>query len=117
MVDATGGLTAQPLSLPEELILMLLNEETGYFHQVHGWESNCAVIGAVLAELSLLSRIDTDMESLILVDWTETGNPALDPILKEIADEPVQRNAQYWIERLAIPAESIIDLPWTAWSI
>ena len=39
---------------------MLLNEETGYFHQVHGWELNCAVIGAVLAELSLLSRIDTD---------------------------------------------------------
>ena len=110
MVDATGGLTAQPLSLPEELILMLLNEETGYFRQVHGWESNCAVIGAVLAELSLLSRIDTDMESLILVDRTETGNPALDPILKEIADKPVQRNAQYWIERLAIPAESIIDL-------
>ena len=44
------------------------------------------------------------------MDRTETGNPALDPILKEIADEPVQRNAQYWIERLAIQAESVIDL-------
>ena len=110
MPDVTEGLTIQPLSLPEELILMLLNEETGYFHQVHGWELNCAVVGAVLAELSLLSRIDTDMESLILVDRTETGSPALDPILKKIADEPVQRNAQYWIERLAIQAESIVDL-------
>ena len=89
---------------------MLLNEETGYFHQVPGWDLNCAVIGSVLAELSLLSRIDTDMESLLLVDRTETGNPALDPILKEIADEPVQRNARYWIERLAVHAESIIDL-------
>ena len=88
---------------------MLLNEETGYFHQVHGWKLNCAVVGAVLAELSLLSRIDTDMESLHLVDPTETGNPALDPILKAIADEPVRRNAQYWIERLAVQAESIID--------
>ena len=28
------GVTTQPLSLPEELILMLLHEETGYFHQV-----------------------------------------------------------------------------------
>ena len=40
------------LSLPEELAVMLLNEETGYFHQVPGWELNCAVVGAVLAELS-----------------------------------------------------------------
>ena len=102
--------TTQALSLPEELILMLLNEENGYFHQVPGWDLNCAVIGAVLAELSLLSRIDTDMESLFLVDQTETGNSALDPILQEIASEPVQRNAQYWIERLASHAESVIDL-------
>lgn len=38
------------------------------------------------------------------------SDPVLDPILKEIAEEPVQRNAQYWIERLAPRAESIIDL-------
>ena len=109
MADPTEGLTTQPLSLTEELILMLLNEETGYFHQVPGWHLNCAVVGAVLAELSLLSRIDTDMESLFLVDPTETDNPALDPILEEIVDEPDQHNAQYWIERLAPRAESIID--------
>ena len=89
---------------------MLLNEENGYFHQVPGWDLNCAVSGAVLAELSLTSRIDTDMESLFLLDRTETGNPVLDPILKEVAGEPVQRNAQYWIERLAPQAESIIDM-------
>ncbi len=101
--------TAQTLSLPEELVLMLLNEQTGYFHQIPGWELNCAVVGAVLAELSLLSRIDTDLDTLILVDRTETGHSILDPILKQIADEQEQRNAQYWIERLAALAESIID--------
>ena len=110
MAVAEESSTTQALSLPEELILLLLNEENGYFHQVPGWDLHCAVIGAVLAELSLLSRIDTDMESLFLVDQTETGNPALDPILQEIASEPVQRNAQYWIERLAPHAESIIEL-------
>ena len=110
MADTTENLTTQPLTLTQELILMLLNEETGYFHQVPGWHLNCAVVGAVLAELSLRSRIDTDMESLFLVDESETGNPALDPILKEIASESGQRNAQYWIERLAPRAESIIDL-------
>ncbi len=107
---ATGSTTTQQLSLLEELILMLLNEESGYFHQVPGWNLNCAIVGAVLAELSLLSRIDTDKESLFIVDETETGDPALDPILREIVAEPVQSNAQYWIERLAPRAESIIDL-------
>ena len=100
----------QPLTLTQDLILMLLNEESGYFHQVPGWDLNCAVVSAVLAELSLRSRIDTDQESLFLVDQTKTGNSALDRILKEIASEPVQRNAQYWIERLAPRAELIIDL-------
>ncbi len=88
---------------------MLLNEQNGYFHQVPGWGLNCAITGAVLAELALLSRIDTDLDSLHLVDPAETGDPVLDPFLKEIAEEPVQRDAQYWIERLAGRAESIID--------
>ena len=109
MTLSTDGLATQQLSLPEELVLTLLNEESGYFHQVPGWDLNCAVVGSILAELSLMSRIDTDMKALYLVDRTETGNPTLDPILKEIAGEPVQRNAQYWIERLAPRAESIID--------
>ena len=109
MTLTSDGVTTQQLSMPEELLLMLLNEESGYFHQVPGWDLNCAVIGAVLAELSLLARIDTDEQSLVLWDKTETGNPILDPILKEIADDPVQRNAQYWIERLYHHAEYIID--------
>ncbi|MYF64489.1 MAG: GPP34 family phosphoprotein, partial [Chloroflexi bacterium] len=110
MTLSIEGVTTQTLSLPEELILMLLNEESGYFHQVPGWDLNCTVAGAVLAELSLMGRIDTDVESLFIVDRTETGDPALDPILKEIADEPIRRNTQYWIERLAPRAESVVDL-------
>ena len=89
---------------------MLLNEENGYFHQVPGWDLNCAIVGAVLAELSLLSRIDTDLESLFLIDATETGDPTMDTILKEITEEPVLHNTLYWIERLAPHAESVIDL-------
>ena len=109
MTTTSQATTTKRLSLPEELILMLLNEETGYFHQVPGWDLNCAFVGAALAELSLISRIDTDEESLFLVDSMPTGNPALDPVLKEIEAEPIKRNTQYWIERLAAQAESIID--------
>ena len=97
------------VSLIDELILVLLNDESGYFHQVPGWNLNCAIAGAAIAELSLLSRIDTDLESLFLVDSSETGDPILDSILKEIADEPARRNTQFWIERLTPHAESIIE--------
>ncbi|MCY4422382.1 MAG: cytochrome P450 [Acidimicrobiaceae bacterium] len=106
----TSGVMTRSLTLIDELVLTLLNEESGYFRQVPGWNLNCAVVGAALAELSLLARIDTDMESLILLDGTATGDPALDPLLYKIATEKSRRSAQYWIERLAPQAESIIDM-------
>ena len=107
---ATGtGQAAQALSLPEELLLALLNEESGYFHQVPGWNLHCAMAGAALAELSLIGRIDTDLQSLILLDATETGHPTLDPILREIASEAEPHDARYWVERLAPRSESVIS--------
>ena len=108
--STSSTISHHSLTLPEELVLMLLNEESGYFHQVPGWSLNCTVIGAVLAELSLRRRIDTDLESLFLIDGTPTGIPTLDPILVEIAEEPEQRSTQYWIDKLAPRAEAIIDI-------
>ncbi len=109
MALSIEGVTSQSPTLPEELILMLLNEESGFFRPVPGWTLSCAIAGAALAELSLLSRIDSDLESLILLDETGTDDPALDVILQEIASEPEQHNVQYWVERLAAHAEPIID--------
>lgn len=109
MTSDRHGVVTEQLTLPDELVLTLLNEESGYFRQVSGWKLHCAVVGSVLAELSLINRVDTDMESLILLDDTPTGDLCLDPCLAEIATEPRPRNAQYWVERLAPRAEEIID--------
>ena len=100
---------ASSLSLPEELLLALLDEESGYFRQVPGWNLHCAMVGAALGELSLLDRIDSDLKSLILVDPTETGRPVLDPLLREIASETEQHDVRYWVERLAPLSESVIS--------
>ncbi len=110
MNQPAGSVATRTLSLVDEFLLTLLHEEAGYFHQVPGWDLNCAVVGAALGELSLRSRIDTDVESLILLDETPTGDVVLDPILEKIAAEPRRHNAQYWVERLAIRGESIIDV-------
>ena len=66
------------------------------------------MVGASLGELSLLDRIDTDLESLTLMDATDTGRPLLDPILREIATETKTHDARYWVERLAPQSESLI---------
>lgn len=97
------------LNIPEELIVMLLNEQTGYFYQVEGWTLNCVIIGAVLADLSLKSRIDTDEESLFLIDSTETKEPMLDLCLEEIASHPDPQSTRYWVERLTTHSETIIE--------
>ena len=110
MTRSGHGIVTGQLTLLDELILTLLNEESGYFRQVPGWTLNCAVIGSALAELSLRSRIDTDLESLILLDRTPTNDPCLDPVLKEIAADSARRNAQFWVERLAPRADAIIDM-------
>ncbi len=95
-------------NLVHELVLLLLNEESGYFHQVPGWNLNCAVMGACLAELSLLGRIDMDLEHLFVVDPTTTEDPHLDSILKEIGDESQKRDTRYWIEHLSPRSEEIM---------
>ena len=104
------GQGTSTLSLPEELLLALLDEERGYFRQVPGWNLNCAMVGAALGELSLRGRIDTDLTSLTLLDATPTGRARLDPILREIATETETHNARYWIERLAPTSDSVISL-------
>ncbi len=91
-----------------ELVLLLLNEDSGYFHQVPGWNLNCAIASASLAELALSGRIDMDLDHLFIVDPLTTEDPYLDSILKEIGDEPQKRNTQYWIEYLSLRSEEII---------
>ena len=38
MAVTQENVTTQPPTLTQELILMLLNDETGHFHQVPGWD-------------------------------------------------------------------------------
>ena len=110
--EASSTETASPhaLTLPQELILLLLNEESGYFHQVPGWNLHCAVAGAVLAELSLQGQIDTDIDRLIVLDTTPSNAPVLEFALAQLRSDDAQRSPQFWVERLAAYAELAIDL-------
>ena len=99
-----------PIRLTEELVLLMLDEQSGYIEMVPGWDFSCVMAGAVIADLALENRIDTDLEALHLIDPTPTGDGLLDPTLKEISEADETLDTQYWIERNTARREEIVTL-------
>ena len=61
------------LTFTEEIILLLLGEEDGAFLPVNSNAFECALAGATLMDLAFALRIDTDLESLIVLNENPTG--------------------------------------------
>ena len=101
--------TQFPIRIAEELILLMLDKQSGYLEMVPDWNFSCTMAGAVLADLALERRIETDPERLYLVDPTPTGDDLLDPTLKEIALSDEKSDAQFWIERSARRSDMIVE--------
>ena len=80
------------LRFVEEIILLLLRDEDGRFIQIPTWSMDYAVAGAVLMDLAMENRIDTDLHNLILIDETPVGDPLIDPILADIAGGGMPRH-------------------------
>ncbi len=95
------------LRFPEEIILLLLDDEGGNFVRVPEWSMQCALAGAVLMDLALENRIDTDTEQLILVDSTPVGDDLLDPTLARIAEATEAHDTRFWIQDTAQRAYQI----------
>ena len=60
-----------------------------------------ALVGAVLMDLALADRIDTDLARLMVIDRTPTDNPMLDRVLRRIAEGEEPRDTRGVIETLA----------------
>ena len=95
------------LRFAEEITLLMLNDEDGEFVRVPGWSMQCAYAGAVLMELALENRIDTDLKRLVLIDPTPLGDDLLDPTLALIAQSTETHDARHWVDHLADRAEEI----------
>ncbi|MCY3592677.1 MAG: cytochrome P450 [Acidobacteria bacterium] len=86
----------------EEILLLILDEEHGDLPKSYSEHLlDIVVAGAVLMDLALEGRIDTDLRKLVLVDSTPLDDELLDPTLADIASGPDDRNADYWITRTA----------------
>src|SRR6202451_4811107 len=90
------------LTLADEIVVLMLPDDAGAIKPARADTANIAIAGGVLMELSLLGRIDTDLTSLFMVDPKPVGDELLDPVLHQIAAEPVKRSSLWWIERLTL---------------
>jgi golgi phosphoprotein 3 len=97
------------LTFAEEILLLFLDDETGKFENMYYEEFKYALAGAVLMDLALRSKIDTDLEKLTIVDPTPTGEEILDKFLSIISESEVEKSTFYWVSEIAKSGAEIRD--------
>ncbi len=73
------------LSMAEEVVLLALDDATGEFRDLPPGGMGVALGGAMLMDLALADRIDSDLKRLFAVSVEPTGDEVLDDVLAEIA--------------------------------
>ena len=95
------------LRFAEELLLLLLNEDTGDLVSVSESDLCHILAGAVLMDLALENRIDTDLDRLVVVDPAPVGDDLLDPALARVAASEQTHGAGYWVRGIAKDGDRI----------
>jgi len=96
------------LRLTEEIALFLFDETRGDFRiSISTSTLDLIFAGAVLMDLAIEDRIDTDMEKLMLVDPTPLDDDIIDPTLAAIASNTEDHGTPYWVGKVATRGESI----------
>ena len=98
------------LRFVEEILLLLLDEERGNLAAgLAPYTLDIVLAGAVLMDLVLEDRIDTDLDQLILVDSSPLEDDLLDPTLADIAAATETQDAGYWVAHTARRGDEIRD--------
>ena len=92
------------LDLAEELILLALDDETGRL--VRGGAAvaalDRAVAAALLMQLALSHRIDTDSTHVFVISPEPIGTALADEVLDEIARSTEAAPSSHWVQRLSL---------------
>ena len=89
------------LGFTEEIMLLLAGVDDAAALSVAGPAFDCAVAGSVLMDLAFAGRIDTDPETLFVVDPTPTANLVADRVLARIVRQREVMDARGWIAALS----------------
>jgi len=95
------------LTLLEEVVLLAVDDTTGELTSARECWTEYALAAAVLFDLALAGKIDTDTEEVIIVDQEPTRIAFLDRLLAVMAAKPELRSVQQWIEELVRRREDL----------
>ena len=113
-----GNLIDGRLSMAEEVVLLALDDATGDFRDLPPGGRGVALGGAMLMDLALADRIDSDLKRLFAVSLEPTGDEVLDGVLAEIArkdgaeatgEEAPDWGTFLWVEELARRVDAYRD--------
>ena len=93
------------LGFVEEILLLQLDDTHGRFIDLPLSAADVVLAGAALMELALDNRVDCDLEQLILVDRTPTGDEILDDVLVQLGQAGAGLSAAAALERITVNAE------------
>ena len=96
------------ITICEEILLLVLDYDTGRVNTaLPGRCVGAALGGAVLMDLALMNRIDTDLQELFVVDSRPPGEPLLDRALARIVGETGRHAADHWVGVFAADQASL----------
>ena len=96
------------MTIGEEILLLMLDYDTGRMNaNLPARALRNAVSGALLMDLAINDRIDTDLERLVVVNPAPLHVPVLDQALERIAKDPEPRPTGHWVEAFAEEYEAV----------
>ncbi|MCR0982259.1 GOLPH3/VPS74 family protein [Roseomonas populi] len=95
------------LTVPEEVVLLSLDDATGRPLELPAAALSLALSGAVLMELTLRGRLDSDPDRLFVADPNPCGDALLDPVLARIAMAAEPQDSRWWMGQLAPGAPAL----------
>ena len=95
------------LTFVEEILLLMLDDQDGRLVDLPRSAMNGVIAGAVLMDLAMHDRIDSDLQELRVVNKTPTGDPLLDTTLATLSSAAGGRNSSAWVEEVARDADDL----------
>ncbi|MXW02833.1 MAG: GPP34 family phosphoprotein [Holophagales bacterium] len=95
------------LTFVEEILLLLLDDDSGAMKRVAPNVMELLLAGAILMDLALRGRLDCDLQRLVVVDSTPVGEEILDGPLAEIAEAADEADARTWVVRLSARSKQV----------
>ena len=95
------------LTMLEEVVLLAVDEKSGQLRSTREFGTAYALVGAIFFDLALARKIDTDTESIRIVDTSPTGNATLDRILDKMATRPDLTTVRAWIEEMFLDRQDL----------